>query len=61
MSKKLSDEERFQLDLPPDDGEGYGEPTRDPTWQELAQAYITEHGEKIKALDARLTELERKH
>lgn len=59
MSKKLSDEERFQLDIPPDPPDP--DPSNDPTWQDLAQAYIIEHGEKIKALDARLTELERKH
>jgi len=57
MSKKLSDEERFQLDRPPEKEPDYGE-YREPTWQELAESYIKEHGKEIKALDARLTDLE---
>lgn len=35
----------------------YGE-HHDPTWQELAESYIKEHGEKIKTLDARVADLE---
>lgn len=54
--KKLNDEERFQLDIPPDPPDP--DPSNDPTWRQLAESYMTEHGEKIKVLDARLADLE---
>lgn len=56
MNKEYTDEERFQLDIPPDPPEP--DPSNDPSWQQLAQAYIIEHGKKIKALEERVSNLE---
>lgn len=55
MSRKLSDEERFQLDRPPDEEP---DPSNDPTWQELAESYIKEHDKRIKALEVHFADLE---
>ena len=58
-SKKLSDEERFQLDRPPKEEPDYGE-YHDPTWQELAESYIKEHDKRIKVLEVHFADLEEK-